>query len=278
MAASTMGNGRLCARAAARVPRLGTVPLRMRRVGAVVMATAVALGSLLLPGPHVVPAAARQADVWSRIPTDDPVVFITIDDGFSPTPEAKRQLEMLGWPIVNFLTSGALASNIEYFESLTPWVLFGTHTRAHKNLTKLDEEGQREEICGGADDTEAIVGIRPVWFRPPGGNYDDETLRVAGSCGIRAVLMWRVTVNGTTVRTWGGPIRKGDIILLHHRKDLAKSLRALKRELDAAGLYPGQLDHYLRFPAAARSTRPAPSGDDGCTTMWWPPLVGYPYC
>jgi peptidoglycan/xylan/chitin deacetylase (PgdA/CDA1 family) len=250
----------------------------MRRVGAVLFAAAVVAGSLVLPGPLNTAASARPADVWSRIPTTDPVVFITIDDGFSATPAAERQLGMLAWPIVNFLTSGALAANYDYFRDLTPWVLFGTHTRHHRKLTELDEAGQRAEICGGADDTEAIVGVRPVWFRPPGGNYDDETLQVAGSCGIRALLMWRVTVNGTTVRTWGGPIRRGDIILLHYRKDLAESLRALQKELDAVGLYPAQLEHYLRFPAAPRSTRRVSSGDDGCTTMWWPPLVGYPYC
>lgn len=249
----------------------------MRRVGAVVVATAVALGSLTLPWPNVEKAAAARIDVWSRIPTDDPVVFITIDDGFSPTPEAARQLEMLGWPITNFLVTPTLARHTDYFANITPWVLFGTHGRTHAPLKGRDYEGQRAEICGGVDDTAAIVGIRPVWYRPPGGNYDGETLRAARSCGITALLTWRVTVNGTTVRTWGGPIRRGDIILLHYRKDLAESLRALKRELDAVGLHPGQLDHYLRFPAA-RSTRPVPSGDDGCTTMWWPPLVGYPYC
>ena len=250
----------------------------MRRVGAGLFTAAIAAVAAVVPAPFDSVASARPADVWSRIPTSDPVVFITIDDGFSPTPEAKRELEMLAWPIVNFLTSGALGANVDYFRNLTPWVLFGTHTRYHKKLTELDEDGQRSEICGGADDTEAIVGVRPVWFRPPGGNYDDETLRVAGSCGIRALLMWRVTVNGSTVRTWGGPIRRGDIILLHHRKDLAKSLRALKKELDAVGLYPAQLEHYLRFPAVSRSTRQVPSGEDGCTTMWWPPLVGHPYC
>jgi len=256
----------------------GTVTFCMRRVGAVLFVVALVTASMVAPGPWVLDASARQVDVWSRIPTTDPVVFITIDDGFRPTPEAARQLEMLGWPIVNFLVSGALGRNTEYFEQLTPWVLFGTHTRHHRKLINLSYDEQREDICGGVDDTERITGVRPVWFRPPGGDFNDDTLRAAGSCGIRALLMWRATVNGTTVRTWGGPLKRGDIILLHYRKDLAESLRALQRELTAAGLYPAQLDQYLRFPGLPRSTRAISSGEDECTTMWWPPLVGYPYC
>ena len=54
-----------------------------------------------------------------------------------------------------------------------------------------------------------------------------------------------MVVDGTRVTTWGGPIKAGDVILLHYRRDLAASLRALDAQLAKAGLHPALLGPYL---------------------------------
>jgi peptidoglycan/xylan/chitin deacetylase (PgdA/CDA1 family) len=115
-------------------------------------------------------------------------------------------------------------------------------------------DAQVHEICDGVDDVAQATGVRPVWFRPPGGAFDDTSVRAAASCGISTVVMWRVRVNGARVETWGGPIRRGDIILLHYRRDLALSLASLKTQLDAVGLHPAPLDDYLPYATGSGST------------------------
>jgi peptidoglycan/xylan/chitin deacetylase (PgdA/CDA1 family) len=199
-------------------------------------------------------SAAPGVRIISRIKTDKPVVFVTIDDGFRTEWSARWLLSQYRWPITNFVITGPLRKNARWFATLTPHVTFGTHTRTHHNLPSLDLKGQKKEICGGAEDVRRATGITPTWMRPPGGAYNADTVKAARSCGISAILLWRVRVNGNFVETWGGPIRPGDIILLHYRKDLAYSLAALKMKLDEAGLTPAPLDDYLDYPDPAGST------------------------
>lgn len=187
--------------------------------------------------------------IVSRIPTDKPVVFVTIDDGFRQEWSAQWLLAQYRWPITNFVVSAPLWRSAGWFASLTPHVTFGLHTRTHRNLPSLSFEEQKRELCSSADDVRATTGIRPSWMRPPGGAYNQDTVRAAKACGISAIVLWRARVNADFVETWGGPLRPGDIILLHYRKDLAYSLAALKMRLDEAGLTPAPLDDYLTYPA-----------------------------
>lgn len=197
---------------------------------------------------------SRSIRVYSRIKTDKPVVFITIDDGFRLEWSARWLLGQYGWPITNFVVSEPLRRSAGWFASLTPHVTFGSHTRSHRYLPALSYEKQKGELCSSADDVRRTTGVQPSWFRPPGGDYNKDTVRAARECGYSALLLWRVRVNGSKVETWGGPIRRGDIILLHYRRDLALSLASLKMKLDEAGLTPAPLDEYLPYPSASGSS------------------------
>jgi len=192
--------------------------------------------------------AAPRLRIVSRIKTDKPVVFVTIDDGFRQEWSARWLLGKYGWPITNFVVTGPLNRDAGWFKSLTPHVTFGTHTRRHPHLPALSYDEQRKELCTSVKDVQRTTGVKPSWMRPPGGAYNADTVRAARACGLSAIVLWRVRVNGDFVETWGGPIRRGDIILLHYRKDLALSLAALKMKLDEAGLAPAPLDDYLRYP------------------------------
>lgn len=192
-------------------------------------------------------SSARRVRILSRIDTEDPVVFITIDDGFRTPWITDWVLDQLKWPITNFLVSGPVRSRYGWFNQLTPHVTWGTHTRRHHHLKGKSLEEQKRDICGGADDLADVSGRRPVWFRPPGGAYDSTTVDAIAECGMNAILIWRVRVNGSRIDTWGGPIRRGDIILLHYRNDLALSLVSLRTRLDELGLRPAPLDEYLPY-------------------------------
>lgn len=221
---------------------------KMRRtLGLLAVLGAAAIG-LVTTGP--LPSSAEsKVFLVSTIKTDEPVVFVTIDDGFRLDPAAAALIRRWNWPITSFVISPPLRKDFAWFADLGIHPVFGNHTRRHTLLEGLSREEQKKAICDGANDIERITGSRPVWLRPPHGAADAETFRAAAACGMKGVVLWHVSVNGTTISTVGNqPIRRGDIILLHYRTDLGESLAALKERLDAAGLGVASLDDYLPGP------------------------------
>ncbi len=52
-------------------------------------------------------------------------------------------------------------------------------------------------------------------------------------------------MNDGVLRTQGGPLRAGDIILMHFRSDLRMNLEVALDAAQAAGLHPAALEQYL---------------------------------
>lgn len=190
--------------------------------------------------------AATRSQVVSRVRTEDPVVFVTIDDGSVRSKQARSAVERLRWPVTSFVVPASLERDPRYFTTFGPDARVENHTVTHRNLTRLSRSQQRREICDASRRIARKTGTRPRWLRPPYGEHNGDTALAAAQCGITHVVTWRVTVNGSNISTWGGPIRRGDIILLHFRPDLDKSIKALSEELDRLGLEPADLGDYLR--------------------------------
>jgi peptidoglycan/xylan/chitin deacetylase (PgdA/CDA1 family) len=193
------------------------------------------------------------APVVTRVPTTDPVVFLTIDDGNTRSPELAEVLGELAVPTSLFLLDGPIERGASFFRSL-PGAVVESHTQTHTDLRGLPEGRQRAEICGNADTTQRAFGRRPVLFRPPYGNYDDATRRAAAACGMAAVVLWEETVDGSRMSFRAVPwLRPGDIVLLHFRPQLVAELRIVLRRVEAAGLRPALLEGYL-VPSASAET------------------------
>ena len=194
--------------------------------------------------------------VTFRIDTTDPVVFITIDDGSDMPSDAQAVLERLQWPITSFILPNYLRANPQWFSSLGSVNDIGSHTARHTVLKGLSFSAQQKAICTGHQRVTSLVTSSVPYFRPPTGLYDNTTLKAAASCGITDILLWRVSVNGRTITTWGGNIRAGDIILIHYVGSLAKSLRRVEKELHRLHLTPARLSDYL-YPAQKKRRRSA---------------------
>ena len=195
------------------------------------------------PGPLA--AAPGLAPVITRVETTDPVVFLTIDDGFTRGPEAAAAFRALGIPASLFLVDGPVVSAAGWFDGL-PGSLVESHTQTHPNMRGLSESAQRAEICGNADLIERAYGRRPVLFRPPYGNYDEATQRAAAACGIRAIVLWQETVNDDVVEFREVThLRAGDIILMHFRTSFVQELNLIKDRVQQAGLHFALLEDYL---------------------------------
>ena len=183
----------------------------------------------------------------SRIPTRQPVAFITIDDGYWRSPEAPKLLAAAGVPVTLFLTTDAIHDDEAYFARLQQHgAVIEAHTITHTELRGKPYAFQRREICGSADRLGHRYHRRPVLFRPPFGTKDATTLRAAQDCGIKAAFMWKETVHQGKVRYQEGHrVKPGDIILMHFRPAFVQDFLAALRAIHKAGLTPALLEDYV---------------------------------
>lgn len=192
----------------------------------------------------------KSTAVLTHIETTDPVVFLTIDDGFERDPRIPDLLAEHGATATVFIVASAVRDDPAYFQRFVD--LGGTvnsHTIRHIHLKALDYRGQVREICGGAKAiAEAENGVSGPFFRPPYGEWNSDTVRAARSCGLRAVVLWHVSVNHSTIVTYGGSIKPGDILIFHFRDDLYTDLQTVFAELDRLGLTVARLEDYLPAP------------------------------
>lgn len=210
---------------------------------------AITVGALV-GGPGPIP-------VIRRVPTFDPVVFITIDDGVHPEEDALTVIRDEKLPVTLFLNQTYLKANGDYFRRLQDaGAVIGTHTMSHADLKGTDPGLQHSQICDLVGEFRDRFGQVPTLFRPPYGSYDRVTLEQAASCGITTAVHWSAVADSGTIVTADGPLRPGDIILLHFKPGLGLKLRAVVAQASAAGLRPASLADYIA--SAPRPTAPPP--------------------
>ncbi|SMD03567.1 Peptidoglycan/xylan/chitin deacetylase, PgdA/CDA1 family [Lentzea albidocapillata] len=182
--------------------------------------------------------------VVTRIQTDKPYVFITIDDGAVQHPKARELMIEAGvWPSV-FLNTKYAEGHKDYFKQLPATV--HSHTSNHPNLLGKGFEFQKNEICGNADFLAGDYGKRPTLFRPPFGNYDSTTRQAAAGCGFKALVNWTAAVNDGRVQfQQGDKLNRGDIVLMHFRTTFVEDFTAFLNRAKQDGLTPVPLEDFL---------------------------------
>jgi peptidoglycan/xylan/chitin deacetylase (PgdA/CDA1 family) len=191
--------------------------------------------------------------VVDRVPTRDRVVFLTYDDGAERDPRFVDMVRELRLPVSMFLTDSVIGPAYGHFARLrSVGASLQNHTLDHPALRGLPYPGQRAEICGQQDKLRARFGLRPRLFRPPYGTYDTTTLRAAADCGIAAVVLWRVSLEGDGEPSYArGPHRlePGDIVAVDPDEvtglTLVERTTRLLREIQRRGLTVGRLEDHL---------------------------------
>jgi peptidoglycan/xylan/chitin deacetylase (PgdA/CDA1 family) len=209
------------------------------------------------PEPIVLPPG-DEIPYLSRVPVTQPVAFLTIDDGFLKNPEAPKLFAAAGIPVTLFLTTDAIQDDVPYFDRLRTYgAVIEAHTISHPEMRGRSYGFQRHQICDGTDRLAQWYGRRPVLFRPPFGDKDHTTLRVAKECGLRAGFMWKETVDKGKVRYQEGKtVQRGDIILMHFRPAFVKDFLAALRAIRRAGLTPALLEDYVPLDAPGFTSAP----------------------
>lgn len=200
------------------------------------------------PQAQVPPIVDGLVPVIKRIETDKPYVFITIDDGAVRHPLALELIRASGVRPTLFLNTRYAEGHGEYFKPFQQQakVSINGHTATHPNLNGKSYDGQKQEICSNADYIAADFGARPKLFRPPFGNFDRTTRKVAADCGFTALVTWTAAVNDGVVQFQaGGKLNAGDIVLMHFRNSFTEDYLAFLNRARQDGLTPVVLDDFL---------------------------------
>ncbi|MEW2418532.1 polysaccharide deacetylase family protein [Streptomyces sp. NPDC046866] len=213
-----------------------------------VLLAAVASLSLALGGAGSAQAGVGLPVVVSHVPTQEKVVFITVDDGWVHDPAAAQTLLDRRVPVSLFLLPGAASYDTGYFTRLVEEgrATVENHTVNHPDLTTLDAAGKDAEVCGAGERLAAAFGREPKLLRPPYGAVNDDVRLAAKACGVKALVTW--THDFTTWdRTPPTPqLKPGDIVLLHFTPTLGADLQRALDAARAAGLKPAALVPHLK--------------------------------
>ncbi|MDJ0312654.1 polysaccharide deacetylase family protein [Arthrobacter sp. H35-D1] len=202
----------------------------------------------LVPDYVLPPIEDGMVPVLTKIPTEQNVVFLTLDDGAVKRESDLALLEKNGIHASLFLANTFIAGDPQFFEQFTDaGNLVENHSMSHNlGFIQLGYEAQKAEICGMADYAEQHYGRRPVFFRPPGGPYTQATRQAAAACGMKALVDWEAKANAKGMDYQvGAGLRPGDIVLMHFRPEFAEDLAAFTAAQKAAGLKVVLLEDYL---------------------------------
>ncbi|MFB7592658.1 polysaccharide deacetylase family protein [Streptomyces sp. NPDC056169] len=195
--------------------------------------------------------------VFTTVPTKQKVVFLTIDDGAEKDPALLRMMKDLRIPFSAFLSDYVVKDDYAYFarmqKSQESGVSLHNHTLNHRYLPGLSYKQQKREICGMQDVIEKRFGKRPPLFRPPYGNYNEDTLRAAKSCGVKAVPLWASEAfpDHMEWREWDRDLHPGDIVLTHFRGkedwkgSMPDMIRRVMNVITAKGYAVAKLEDYV---------------------------------
>lgn len=194
------------------------------------------------------PTLPERAPTVAKVATSEPVVFITIDDGWTLEQRVIDLLTQRQAPVTVFPLGTLVEPNAPQWLALAN--LGGTienHAWTHPFLGRLGADAQRDEICRQSDAVQRLTGRRPTMMRPPFGSTNKSTASVVPKCGAYSVVKWSMEVRNRKIFYDRGPARPepGDIILLHFRPETYDELAILFAELDKYGLRAAPLQNYL---------------------------------
>lgn len=201
------------------------------------------------PDAFIPPVESGFAPVITSLPTKQPVVFLTIDDGAHKTPDQLQTMRDNHLVASIFLARLFITDNPLFFAEFTKYgSLIENHSLNHYIRPAEIEsyELQKQEICGMADYEQQTYGRRPIFFRPPGGAYSVAMQRAAADCGMKAIVTWIAKANGGSMQYQiGDHLRPGDIVLMHFRPEFQQDMRAFLDAMNSQHLHTELLENWM---------------------------------
>jgi peptidoglycan-N-acetylglucosamine deacetylase len=106
----------------------------------------------------------------------------------------------------------------------------GNHAYSHPDLKQRSRNETMDELIKTNDVIEATLGIKPIWFAPPSGSFNQETIHVANELGMKTILWtvdtvdWRKPATSEMVARVVSGVSNGSMVLMHPTKAVFEGL------------------------------------------------------
>ncbi len=123
--------------------------------------------------------------------------FFVVGDWVRKYPESVRALHEAGHEVMN-------------------------HSSTHKHFNQLSSEQIAEDVGACNDKIEALTGVRPILFRPPFGEYNDNVIKTLNGMGMYTIqwdvdsLDWKEIPASEITNRVTKRVKSGSIILFHN--------------------------------------------------------------
>jgi len=124
------------------------------------------------------------------------------------------------------------------------------HAYTHPDMSKLGAERQRQEI-GKTEQLLKKLGVNNVWFAPPSGYFNEQTIKVSTEYGLRTVLWtldtidWQKPEPSAVVAKVSRKVEPGSLILMHPTSTTAGALKGMIDAIQKKGYIPGTVSQTL---------------------------------
>ena len=170
-------------------------------------------------------------------------IYITVDDGWTPSPQVLDIMRRTHLPVTAFLIQQAAQRNLPYWRAfVAAGGTVGDHTVSHPDLTKLSlsqataQWGQARQVLG------RWLGRTVVMGRPPYGAFNLAVQAAAYRGGLKALVGWSATADRDGIATWNHKgLEAGEIVLLHWVPGLGQQMTKLLKAIHAKHLIPRPL-------------------------------------
>ncbi|MNO57224.1 Peptidoglycan-N-acetylmuramic acid deacetylase PdaA precursor [compost metagenome] len=125
------------------------------------------------------------------------------------------------------------------------------HAYTHPNMSTLSRARATVEIEKTQKLLKESLGVTNQWFAPPSGDFDQETVEIARSLGLKTVLWtvdtvdWRNPAPESIVAKITSKAEPGTLVLMHPTASSSKALKAMIRGIKAKGLQLGTVSQTL---------------------------------
>lgn len=127
----------------------------------------------------------------------------------------------------------------------------GNHAFSHPDLKKMSQEQTRNELAKTNTVIEETLGIKPQWFAPPSGSFNQNTVNIAHELNMMTILWtvdtidWKQPETSAMVSRVIAEIENGSMILMHPTKPVAEGLDQMILEIKKKGYRLGTVSDMM---------------------------------
>ena len=127
----------------------------------------------------------------------------------------------------------------------------GNHAYSHPDLQKKSREEVLNELSKTNEVIEDTIGFQPIWFAPPSGSFNQQTIEVADELGMKTILWtvdtvdWKKPATAEMVSRVVSGVENGSMVLMHPTKPVFEGLESMIGEIRAKGYQLGTVSELM---------------------------------